>query len=99
MYDKTVLDELSYQNIPGVIVGVTLPDDAPFGDEPLDEISSLCSTAGIRVRAAIHQNRKDIDPTYYVGKGKATEISEAVKESGAKLVVFDNDLKPGHQKN
>ncbi|GIK53362.1 MAG: GTPase HflX [Planctomycetaceae bacterium] len=99
MYDKTVLDELSYQNVPGVIVGVTLPDDAPFGDEPLDEISSLCSTAGIRVRAAIHQNRKDIDPTYYVGKGKATEISEAVKESGAKLVVFDNDLKPGHQKN
>src|SRR5690349_8697592 len=91
-YEKTVLDELSYHNVPAIIVGVALPDDLPFGDEPLEELGSLCSTAGLRVRGAIHQNRKDIDTAYFVGKGKAGEIAEAVKETGAKVVVFDNEL-------
>ena len=98
-YEKTVLDELSYRDVPAIIVGVALPDSTPFGDEPLEELASLCGTAGLRVRGEIHQNRKDIDTAYFVGKGKAGEIAEAVKESGAKIVVFDNELKPSQQMN
>lgn len=98
-YEKTVLDELSYRDVPAIIVGVALPDSTPFGDEPLEELASLCGTAGLRVRGEIHQNRKDIDTAYFVGKGKASEIAEAVKESGAKIVVFDNELKPSQQMN
>ncbi len=99
MYENTILDELTYRGVPGVIVGVSLPDDIEFGDDPLQELGALCDTAGIRVRSAVHQNRKDIDSTFYIGKGKASEVAEVVKETGAKLVVFDNELKPNHQMN
>ena len=44
------------------------------------------------------QSRPTPDPHSFVGQGKAEEIRELVKETGAKLVIFDNDLTPSQIK-
>ena len=44
------------------------------------------------------QSRPTPDPHSFVGQGKAEEIRDLVKETGAKLVIFDNDLTPSQIK-
>ena len=40
------------------------------------------------------QNRHTPDPHSFIGEGKAEEIRQLVENTGATLVVFDNDLSP-----
>lgn len=65
----------------------------------LEELKSLASTAGAEVVYEIIQWRQNIDPAYYIGKGKADELGYFVKEYKADLVVFDNDLSPAQVRN
>ena len=67
-------------------------------DESLDELEALLETAGGICEAKVLQNRHTPDPHSFVGQGKAEEIRELVKETGAKLVIFDNDLTPSQIK-
>ena len=47
-----------------------------------------------------HTQKKDhADPATFVGKGKAAELAERVRELKAQTVVFDDELKPSQQKN
>jgi GTP-binding protein HflX len=61
---------------------------------PLQELCSLAGTAGATVVECITQRREKIDPAYYVGRGKAEEIRELVRQHQADVVIFDNDLSP-----
>ncbi|MCC6575431.1 MAG: GTPase HflX [Planctomycetes bacterium] len=99
MSDRTFLDELNYSNQKAVLVGITLPSDVIIGDDPLAELASLADTAGLDVVGRVYQKRQHIDASTYCGKGKAEEIALHVKAEGAKLVVFDNELRPGQQRN
>jgi GTP-binding protein HflX len=74
-----------------------LPDDTPFGDDPLEELSALADTAGLSVVGRVTQNIDRINPRTYIGKGKVEEISRLVRETEAKVVVFDNELRPSQQ--
>ena len=67
-------------------------------DESLDELEALLETAGGICEAKVLQNRHTPDPHSFVGQGKAEEIRDLVKETGAKLVIFDNDLTPSQIK-
>jgi len=55
-------------------------------------------TAGAEVVGAEWQNRRHVDPNWYVGKGKAEELSQARSETGFDLLVTDDELSPGQQK-
>ena len=44
------------------------------------------------------QNRRHVDPNWYVGKGKAEELVAAKAETGFDLLVADDELSPGQQK-
>jgi GTP-binding protein HflX len=67
--------------------------------EYLDELAFLCQTAGARpVRSFIQKLEKPIGSTY-VGTGKLEEIREAMEESEANLLVFDDDLTPSQTRN
>jgi len=74
------------------------PDDEaePYAAE---ELRALATTAGAEVVAEAHQHRRDPDPAYYVGKGKAEEVAQAVRASGAELVIVDAELSPVQQRN
>lgn len=60
----------------------------------LAELRALLETAGGECVGAVLQSRATPDPHSFVGQGKAEEICELVKQTGAKLVIFDNDLSP-----
>jgi GTP-binding protein HflX len=45
------------------------------------------------------QERPRPDPATLIGRGKVRELAAACEESGADLVVFDDDLSPAQQRN
>ncbi len=65
----------------------------------ISEFVSLASSAGTQVVHQITGSRKTPHPKYYVGRGKAQEIADAVKAHGASVVVFANDLSPAQERN
>ncbi|HEY0210671.1 ribosome rescue GTPase HflX [Acerihabitans sp.] len=67
--------------------------------EDLQEFESLVSSAGVEALHVITGSRKAPHPKYYVGAGKAAEIAEAVKTSGASVVLFDHALSPAQERN
>ncbi len=67
--------------------------------EYLDELAFLCQTAGAKpVRSFIQRLEKPIGATY-VGTGKLEEIAEAIEESEANILIFDDDLSPSQIRN
>lgn len=62
--------------------------------ETLDELEALLETAGGVCEAKLLQNRHTPDPHSFIGEGKAQELCELLEQTGANLVVFDNDLSP-----
>ena len=63
------------------------------GTPDTEEIRDLARAAGYEVAAEFTQSRKE-DPAMQVGEGKAAEIGDAVAETGAGVVIFDNELGP-----
>ena len=63
------------------------------GTPDTEEIRDLTRAAGYEVVDEFTQSRKE-DPAMQVGEGKAAEIGAAVAETGAGVVVFDNELGP-----
>lgn len=67
--------------------------------EDLLEFETLVSSAGVEVLRVVTGSRNAPHPKFFVGEGKAAEISEAVKSTGASLVLFDHDLTPAQERN
>ena len=67
-------------------------------EDSLVELANLATTAGAEVVGAEWQNRRHIDPHWYVGKGKADELVAAKSETGYDLLVADDELSPTQQK-
>jgi GTP-binding protein HflX len=81
------------------LVAVDTGQDAGWtAEESLTELASLATTAGAEVVGAEWQNRRHVDPNWYVGKGKAEELVAAKHETGLTLLVADDELSPNQQK-
>ncbi len=65
----------------------------------LDELEELVKTAGGVVLARVIQNREQIHPGTYLGKGKIDEVKELLWETEATGVVCDDELSPAQLKN
>ena len=74
-----------------------------FGDtgyeESLEELKQLAISAGIEIRGVLEGKRDKPDAKYFVGSGKAEELSEMVKATESRAVVFNHDLSPSQQRN
>ena len=68
-------------------------------DEHLEELEMLTETAGAETIFKIVQDRKRIDPAFFIGKGKAEEIAELIELNNINLVIFDDDLNPTQVRN
>lgn len=66
--------------------------------DSLAELASLATTAGAEVVGAEWQNRRHVDPNWYVGKGKAEELLAAKSETGFDVLIADDELSPGQQR-
>src|SRR5215210_3929823 len=81
------------------LVAVDTGDDAGWtAEDSLAELASLAITAGAEVVGAEWQNRRHVDPNWYVGKGKAEELARAKSETGFEILVADDELSPAQQK-
>src|SRR4051794_40535687 len=81
------------------LVAVDPGDDPGWtAEESLGELNALAATAGAEVVGAEWQNRRHVDPNWYVGKGKAEELLQAKSETGFDVLVADDELSPAQQK-
>lgn len=69
------------------------------GLHSLHELQELADAAGAEVIKKVVQQRKRPDPSFFIGKGKATELRDVVVDVQADLVIFDEELTPGQARN
>jgi len=83
-----------------ILVGMVHAHQSQYQVEDyLDELELLAKTAGAVTLGRLTQNKDRADYAFFVGRGKAEELSELVKELHADLVIFDDDLTPMQVKN
>jgi len=81
-----------------ILVGVALNSRSEL-EEELEELAALADTAGAEVVGVLTQTRKEIDPAYFIGQGKAEELARMCSELSADLVIFNHDLTPAQARN
>lgn len=79
-----------------ILVGI---DVQGMGEALLEELDQLADTAGAEVVFKMVQNRNKPDVATYIGKGKAEELSQAVKSFDAHLIICDDELSPAQIRN
>lgn len=65
-------------------------------DETLEELDALLETAGGFCTGKILQNRHAPDAHSFIGEGKALEVKMLAEATESTMVIFDNELSPGH---
>ena len=82
-----------------VLVGLNADSfrkDQTATEETLEELEALLETAGGFCTGKVLQNRHTPDAHSFIGEGKAQEVRMLVEFTGSTMVVFDNELSPGH---
>jgi GTP-binding protein HflX len=92
-------EELTVHRERAILVGVELPDRPWVGDDPLDELRGLATTAGATIAGELTQRRDRIVPGTCIGKGKVQELVDVAQAQDADVVIFDNDLTPAQTRN
>ena len=62
--------------------------------EHLDELERLVDTAGAQIVGRLTQQIASASPATLIGEGKVEELKALIEETGATLVVFDEELTP-----
>lgn len=75
-----------------IVAVVRKGTDPEIVREHLEELALLLDTAGADVAARVTQERERPEVATALGKGKVEEVKELVEETGASMVVFDDDL-------
>ncbi|MGI5984097.1 MAG: GTPase HflX [Sakamotonia sp.] len=65
----------------------------------VDELEELASTAGAVTVGKVIQNRENVHPGTYLGKGKIEELKELLWELDATGIICDDELSPAQLKN
>lgn len=76
-----------------ILVAALLHGKNP-GDD-LVELTALAKSAGAVVVDRLQQKIHKINPSTYIGKGKAKQLAGRVKQFDADVIIFDNNLSPG----
>jgi len=70
-----------------------------LADEHLEELGRLTDTAGAEIVGTLTQRIDKPHPRYYIGEGKAEELKNLVADTGATLIIFDDELSPAQGRN
>ena len=81
-----------------VLIGVYGQGPLADAENSLRELAALCETAGAQVLDGLLQRLPHPDTSTYLGKGKALELKDLVKEVGADTVVADTELAPSQRR-
>jgi len=75
-------------------VGLQLPRAKMDLSASLDELEQLADSAGVDTVARITQKMDEPHRRHYIGKGKLEELVQLTQETGADMVIFDDELRP-----
>lgn len=81
-----------------VLAGVWLGGSTQEAENSLRELAALAETAGSQVLDGVLQKRFKPDPSTYLGSGKAAELAEIVRATGADTVICDVELAPSQRR-
>lgn len=84
-----------------VLVGLNSPvlkREENADEETMEELSALVETAGGETVGIVLQNRPSPDPRTFIGEGKVAEVQLYCENTGATMVIFDNDLSPSQMR-
>ncbi len=82
-----------------VLVGLAtdiFPPEENATEESLEELEALLETAGGFCTGKVLQSRRAPDSHSFIGAGKAQEVKMLAQFTQADMVIFDNELSPGH---
>lgn len=80
-----------------VLVHLEMSDDD--AREDVEEFQALALSAGVQAVKIVLGSRHKPDPKFFAGTGKVEEISQAVVETEAEVVLFNNALTPSQERN
>src|SRR3954447_20054500 len=81
------------------MVAIETRDQVWSAEDSLAELEQLAATAGVEVLGHVSQKVSGPNAATFVGKGKVQEIRALREELAADLVLFDEELTPGQQRN
>ena len=71
----------------------------PDYEDSLLELNQLVTSAGLEVKGVVQGRRPKPDAKYFIGSGKAEQLSSEMKAADAHIAVFNHDLTPSQQRN
>jgi len=94
---EKVRDNINVQKERAILVSAILRSrrGTKYKDDDLAELTALAESAGAIVVDRFRQKISRVNPSTYIGKGKAAMLWDRVEEHDADVVIFDNDLSPG----
>ncbi len=81
------------------LVGICLHETREEAANLLDELRQLVETLGIVIVGQVLVRMHQRHARYFVGSGKAEEISAAAQQLQANAIIFDTPISPGQQRN
>ncbi len=85
--------------IAGLKTGESSSEGSPDFEHSMKELESLVEACDLEVCKAVTQSLDHPDSATYIGKGKAYELAEIIKENEAEYCVFESNLSPAQMKN
>lgn len=84
-----------------ILVGINVEGRENNGktDDSMEELEELVKAAGAEVVAITTQNKHNIHPAFFIGKGKAEEIADMCKNHEVNLVIFNDELSGSQIRN
>jgi len=73
--------------------------DKAVCEEHLVELKLLCETLGIKTLGILPCHTRKISSSTFISTGKLEELRAMIQLNGADLVVFDDEISPGQQRN
>ena len=94
------MERINVKNEKALLVGVIRPNlEKDVILDHLNELELLAKTAGAIVVAKITQKVAKINPSTFIGLGKAQQVINQAKELRVSIIIFDDELSPAQIKN
>lgn len=94
------IEEVQAPQERAILVGVEIkgrPTPWSLADS-LSELARLAETAGLVVVGQLEQRLDKPNPATFIGTGKVEELAALRADTGAQVVVFDDELSPAQQR-
>ena len=71
----------------------------PCHEDETEEFRALAESAGAEVVAEVQARRDRPDPKYFIGSGKVEEVADRARRAHAELILVNQPLKAGQERN